>query len=655
MLSDTTFIEVLTEMSSQKMEFKTEVNQIMDLMIHSLYSHKEIFLRELISNASDALDKARYEALLNSELMDTKGDWKIRISADKIAGTLTVSDNGIGMAKEEAIEALGTIAHSGTKEFLQSLKNKDIQDNPELIGQFGVGFYSAFMVADKITVFSRKAASKDTTGVKWESTADGSFTVEDIEKEHPGTEIILHIKEEEKNYLDEWEIRSIIKKYSDYIEYPVVMEVEREKESTIEKGTKVKTKEEETVNSGKALWLKDKAEINDTEYKEFYHHISHDFADPSKIIHYRAEGTSEFISLLYIPSKAPLDIFYKDFKIGPALYVKRVQIMDHCEQLIPQYLRFVKGLVDSSDLPLNVSREMLQNNRQTEVIKNNITKKILESLAEMKKNEYDKYLIFFSEFGKILKEGLHYDYSRKELIADLLLLHSTKAEKGSFRTLQDYVGSMKPELEEIYYLTGNSPDEMLKSPYLEMFIEKDYEVLIMLDEIDDLIFSNFEYKGKKFKSIIKGEINIDKLKQEGEKEAKEKFEKLLAFIKDGLKDEVKDVRISGRLKESPCCLVSDEGDLDPRMEKLLKSMGQDVPERKKILEINPLHPIFDTMLRIFEKDKDDNILKEYTALIFDQALLLEGSKPKDPVLFIKYLSNLMLEHAKDEHPVSLAH
>ncbi len=637
------------------MEFKTEVNQIMDLMIHSLYSHKEIFLRELISNASDALDKARYEALLNKELTGTKGDWKIRISADKAAGTLTVSDNGIGMDKDEAIEALGTIAHSGTKEFLQSLKSKDIQDNPELIGQFGVGFYSAFMVADRITVLSKKAASKDTPGVKWESTADGSFTVEDIEKKEPGTEIILHVKEEEKNYLDEWQIRDIIKKYSDYIEYPVVMEVEREKESAIEKGTRVKIKEDETLNSGKALWLKDKAEISDTEYNEFYHHISHDFADPSKIIHYKAEGTSEFISLLYIPSKAPLDIFYKDFKIGPALYVKRVQIMDHCEQLIPQYLRFVKGLVDSSDLPLNVSREMLQNNRQTEVIKNNITKKILESLAEMKKNEYDKYLAFFKEFGKILKEGLHYDYSRKELIADLLLLHSTKAEKGTFRTLQDYVSAMKDDQKEIYYLTGNSLDEVLKSPYLEMFTEKDYEVLVLLDEIDDLIFSNFEYKGKKFKSIIKGEISIDKQTQENEKQSKEKFEKLLIFIRDSLKDEVKDVRISGRLKESPCCLVSDEGDLDPRMEQLLKSMGQDVPERKKILEINPLHPIFDTMLGIFDKDKSDNILKEYTALILDQALLLEGSKPKDPVLFIKYLSNLMLEHAKDEHPASLAH
>lgn len=636
------------------MEFKTEVNQILDLMIHSLYSHKEIFLRELVSNASDALDKARYEALLNSDLLEIKGDWKIKITADKDAGTLTVSDNGIGMNMDEAIESLGTIAHSGTKAFLQSLKNKDIQDNPELIGQFGVGFYSAFMVADKITVLSKKAISKDISGVKWESTADGSFTVEDIEKADSGTDVILHIKADEKKYLDEWQIRSIIKKYSDYIEYPVVMEVEREKDSVLEKGTKVKVKEEETINSGKAIWLRDKAEITDTEYNNFYRHISHDFTDPSKIIHYKAEGTSEFISLLYIPSKAPLDIFYKDFKIGPALYVKRVQIMDHCEQLIPQYLRFVKGLVDSSDLPLNVSREMLQNNRQTEVIKNNITKKILESLGEMKNSEYEKYLAFFNEFGKILKEGLHYDYSRKEMISDLLLFHSTRTEKGSFRTLNDYVTSMKADQKEIYYLTGNSLNELLKSPYLEMFTEKDYEVLILLDEIDDLIFSNFDYKGKKFKSIIKGEINIDKQKKEDEKESKEKFEKLLIFIKETLINEVKDVRISGRLTDSPCCLVGDEGDLDPRMEKLLKSMGQDVPERRKILEINPLHPIFDTMLRIFEKDKSDSILGEYIALILDQALLLEGSKPKDPVLFIKYLSSLMLEHAKDEHPVSLS-
>jgi molecular chaperone HtpG len=638
-------------MSAETMEFKTEVNQILDLMIHSLYSHKEIFLRELISNASDALDKARYESLLNSELMETKGDWKIKITADKAAGTLSISDNGIGMDRDEAIRALGTIAHSGTKEFLQLLKQKDIQDNPELIGQFGVGFYSAFMVADRITVLSKKAGSGK-PAVKWESAADGSFTVEDAEKKDSGTDVILSLKNDDKKYLEEWEIRSIIKKYSDYIEYPVVMEIEREKDSEIQKGEKVKIKEEETLNSGKAIWLKDKSEITETEYREFYHHISHDFGDPAKVIHYKAEGTSEFVSLLYIPSKAPMDIFYKEFKIGPALYIKRVQIMDHCEELIPQYLRFVKGLVDSSDLPLNVSREMLQKNRQTDVIKNNITKKVLDSLVEMKTNEYEKYLGFFGEFGRVLKEGLHYDYSRREAIADLLLFHSTSAEKGKFRTLQDYLGSMKPDQEEIYYLTGSSLDELMKSPYLEMFSEKDLEVLILLDDIDDLIFSAFEYKGKKFKSIVKGEISIDKQKED--KESKEKFSDLLNFIRDTLKDEVKDVRISGRLKESPCCLVGDEGDIDPRMEKLLKSMGQDVPERKKILEINPQHPIYDTMLRIFRRDKNDSILREYTSLILDQALLLEGSKPKDPVLFIKYISSLMLEHAKDENPVSLS-
>ncbi len=641
-------------MSRQTMEFKTEVKQILDLMIHSLYSHKEIFLRELVSNASDALDKARYESLINSELMETKGDWRVKITADKKAGTLTVSDNGIGLDKEDAATALGTIAHSGTKEFLASLKNKDIQDNPELIGQFGVGFYSAFMVADKVTVLSKKAGSQNTAGVKWESTADGSFTVEDIEKEDSGTDVILHLKDEEKKYLDEWQIRNIIKKYSDYIEYPIVMEVEKEQDSTIEKGAKVTLKEEETLNSGKAIWLRDKAEITEAEYNEFYHHVSHDFADPAKVIHYKAEGTSEFVSLLYIPSKVPFDIFYKDFKIGPALYVKRVQIMDHCEHLIPPYLRFIKGVVDSSDLPLNVSREMLQNNRQTEIIKNNVTKKILDSLSEMKMNEDNKYRSFFNEFGKILKEGLHYDFSRKETLADLLLFYSTKTEKERSRTLQDYVASMKADQEEIYYLTGNSLDELLKSPYLEMFNEKGYEVLIMLDEIDDFIFTGFEYKGKKFKSVLKGELSIDKQKEEDERESRKKFEKLLSFIKDALKDEVKDVRITRRLKDSPCCLVGDEGDLDPRMEKLLKSMGQDIPERKKILEINPLNPIFDTMLGILEKDKDSGILKEYASLIYDQALLLEGAKPKDPILFIKYLSNLMLEHAKAENPSSLS-
>ncbi|MEF9476156.1 MAG: molecular chaperone HtpG, partial [Candidatus Mariimomonas ferrooxydans] len=377
-------------MTVQNLEFKTEVKQLLNLMIHSLYSHKEIFLRELISNASDAIDRVRYEALTNSDIMENEGDLKIRITANKTAGTLTISDNGIGMTKDEIIEELGTIARSGTKEFLAALQSKEVKDNPELIGQFGVGFYSSFMVADKVTVVTRKAGLKGQKGTKWESSADGVFTVDEEEKEQKGTDIILHLKDDEKKYLEEWEIREIIRKYSDYIEHPIVMDVEREKESELKKGEKVKITEEETLNSRKAIWLKDKSEVSENEYNEFYKHISHDFSDPARAIHYRAEGTSEFTALLYIPSKMPFDIFYKDYKIGPTLYVKRVQIMDQCEQLIPLYLRFIKGVVDSSDLPLNISREMLQANRQVQIINKNITKKVLDALDEMKKNEYDK-------------------------------------------------------------------------------------------------------------------------------------------------------------------------------------------------------------------------------------------------------------------------
>jgi len=631
-------------MSVEKLEFKTEVKQLLDLMIHSLYSHKEVFLRELISNASDAVDRARYESLTNSDILENDSSWKILISADKSAGTLTISDNGIGMSKGEIIEALGTIAHSGTKEFLAALQSKEVRDNPELIGQFGVGFYSSFMVADKITVISRRAGEKDKTGVRWESTGDGTFTVEDIFKETKGTDVVLHLMEDEKKYLDEWEISSVVKRYSDFIEHPVVMEVEREKESQLKKGEKVKIREEETLNSMKAIWLKDKSEVTREEYNEFYKHISHDFTEPSKIIHYRAEGTSEFSALLYIPSKAPFNIFYKDYEIGPVLYVKRVQIMDHCENLIPPYLRFIKGVIDSSDLPLNVSREILQNNRQVEIIKTNITKKVLDTLADMKNDEYDSYLTFYKEFGRILKEGIHFDFVRRETIADLLLFPSTKAEDGKLRTFQDYIEVMKEDQKEIYYATGTSLDEVLKSPHIEAFRDKDIEVLIFLDEIDDFIFTGFEYKGKKLKSVSKGDISLDKTEGDEKKNAQKKYEKLLDLVKDTLKDDVKDVRLSGRLTDSACCLVADEGDMDPQMEKLLKAMGQDVPQRKRILEINPSHPLFAAMNTIFEKDKLSPVLDEYTRLLYDQALLLEGSKPKDPAAFAKAVAKLMVEN-----------
>lgn len=633
-------------MTKENLEFKTEVKQLLDLMIHSLYSHKEIFLRELISNASDAIDKARYESLTDSSLMENDKEWKIKLTADKAAGTLTLSDNGIGMTRDEIIRSIGTIAHSGTKEFLAALQSKEVKDNPELIGQFGVGFYSTFMVADKVTVLTRKAGSGNTKGVKWESSADGHFTVEDTEKEGKGTDVILHLKEDEKKYLEEWELKGVIRKYSDYIEHPVVMDVEKEQDSTLKKGEKVKIKEEEILNSRKAIWLKDKADISEEEYREFYKHVSHDFMDPAKVIHYKAEGTSEFVALLYIPSNMPFDIYYKDYKMGPTLYVKRVQIMEHCEQLIPRYLRFVKGVVDSSDLPLNVSREILQSNRQVDIINKSITKKVLDTLAEMKKNEYDRYLSFYKEFGRVLKEGIHFDFSRKEAISDLLLFQSINKPADTYISLQEYVESMKDGQENIYYITGTSYVEAKNSPYLEAFKDKGYEVLVMLDEVDDFIATGLEYKGKKFKSAVKGEIDLDKSKEAEKKETSKKFKALLELIKDQLKDDVKDVRLSGRLKDTACCLVGDEMDMDPQMEKLLKSMGQDIPQNKRILEINPVHPIFDAMNKLFEKEQKSVVLEEYIKLLYDQALLLEGSKPKDPTAFANTISRLMVKDAE---------
>ncbi len=634
-------------MTAEKIEFKTEVKELLNLMIHSLYSHKEIFLRELISNASDAIDKARYEALTNKEILSNTGEGKIKLIADKTAGTLTIRDNGIGMTHDEVIAELGTIAHSGTKDFLRALQDKAVKDRPELIGQFGVGFYSAFMIADKVTVITRKATEKTTKAVTWESTADGSYTIDETEKEQAGSDVILHLKQEEKKYLDEWEIRSIIRKYSDYIEYPIVMDVVHEKEDPQDKNKKIKTTEEETLNSQKAIWLRDQAEVTAEEYGNFYRHVSHDMGEPAKVIHYRAEGTSEFTALLYIPSKAPYGILYQDYKIGPILYVKRVQIMDHCEQLIPAYLRFLKGVVDSSDLPLNVSREILQSNKQIEVIKKNITKKVLDTLADMKKSDYDSYVKFHQEFGRVLKEGIHFDFSRREQIADLLLFRSTKTAIDKFTTLEDYVKNMPIAQSDIYYILGKPDENVLQSPYLEAFQEKGYEVLVLTDDIDDIIMAGLqEYKGKKIKSVVKGDIVLDKTAGQDKEQSKQKLEKLLTLIKEQLKDEVKDVRLSSRLTDSACCLVADEGGLDPQMEKLLKSMGQDIPVTKRILEVNPTHQVFEAMNALLEKGGNDQLLKEYIDLLYNQSLLLEGSKVKEPASFAKTMAKLMLENAK---------
>jgi molecular chaperone HtpG len=628
-------------MSVETMEFKTEVKELLNLMIHSLYSHKEIFLRELISNASDAIDKARHASLTDKAILEACGEWKIKIVPDEAAGTLTISDNGIGMTRDEAVAELGTIAHSGTREFMQALKDASQKDRPGLIGQFGVGFYSAYMVADRVTVVSRKATEQSNKAIRWESTADGTYTIDDATRDTPGTDVVLHMRDEEKKYLQEWEIRDVVRKYSDYIEHPVVMDITREKEDPADKTKKVKTVEEETLNARKAIWLKDPSEIKPDEYNDFYKHVSHDYVDPAKVIHYKAEGTSEFTALLYIPQQAPYGILYRDFKIGPMLYVKRVQIMDHCAELIPEYLRFVRGVVDSSDLPLNVSRELLQNNRHMAVIKKNITKKVLDALAEIKKNDPPAYEKLHKEFGRVLKEGIHFDFSRKEEIADLLLFASTKTEAGKYTTLSDYVRDMPIAQDAIYYITGRPDENVLQSPYLEAFRTKGYEVLCLTDDIDDLIMLDLqEYKGKKIKNVVKGDVSLDSGK-EAEKEAqKGKFEKLLARFKEQLKDEVKDVRLSGRLTDSAVCLVAEEGGFDPQMEKLLKSMGQEVPDQKRILEINPSHPVFEAMNAMIAGGKDEQV-KEYIDLLYNQSLLLEGSKIKDPAGFARSVAKLM--------------
>ncbi|TYB33188.1 MAG: molecular chaperone HtpG [Flexistipes sinusarabici] len=624
---------------AETVQFQAEVKELLNLVINSLYTHKEIFLRELISNASDAIDKAKYLSITDKSNNLAGTEWKIKIKPDKDEGTITISDNGIGLSRDEAVKSLGTIAHSGTKEFINAVKSGQIKEQPELIGQFGVGFYSAFMVADKITVISKKVGEEK--GVKWESAADGTFTVDDADKENFGTDVTVTLKKDEREFLDEWRIKEIVKKYSDYIEYPITMDVEKEDKD----GNK--SLEEETLNSMKALWLKDKSEITESEYNEFYKHISHDFTDPLETIHFKAEGTQEFSALLYIPSHAPFDIFYKDFKFGPALYVKKVQIMDHCEELIPPYLRFIKGVVDSSDLPLNISREILQNNRKVEVIKKNITKKVLETLKKIKENESEKYEKFVNEFGKILKEGIHYDFSRKEEIAGLLTFHTTKTAANEKIDFDKYLENMKENQEEIYYICGDSVDEVKNSPYLERFKEKDIEVIFFTDEIDDMIMSTLgEYKGKTLKSVLKGDINLD---EEEKKETENREKELKGFldsIRDLLKGKVKDVKISNRLKDSPACLVVDEDAMDPAMKKLLESMGQEVPSQEKTLEINAEHPVVKQLEEIYETDPNSGTVSEYTDLLYNLSLVVEGEKPENPSGFVKKLSEMMSKSLK---------
>lgn len=633
-------------MTAQKHPFKAEVNKILELMIHSLYSHKDIFLRELLSNASDAIDKARYQSLTDNSLLEGGDDWKIELIADKEAGTLTVRDNGIGMTRDEAAEALGTIAHSGTREFMKMLESREVKDNPELIGQFGVGFYSAFMVADQVSVLTRKAGAAADQALLWQSDADGSYSMDVADKPARGTDVILRLKDDAKQYLEEWELRKIVKQYSDFIEYPIVMNVSRSKPDPDDAEKTISETVEETLNSRKAIWLKDKAEISSEEYNEFYKHISHDFSDPARIIHYRAEGTTEFSALLYLPSKRPYDIFYQDYKIGPTLYVRRVQIMDHCEAMLPTWLRFVRGVVESSDLPLNVSREMLQDNQVVNRIKKSLTKKVLDSLADMKKDEPEAYATFYAEFGRILKEGIHHDFERRETIAELLLFESTATEAGQKTTLAEYIERMQPEQKEIYYITASDRASAEASPYLEVFRAKNIEVLIMTDDFDDIIISGLgAYKEKDFQSALKGDLDLGDGDKDEKEEKKKAFSDLLGLMQDELKDLVSEVRLSGRLKDSAVCLVAGEHDLDPKMARMFQAMGQEVPKGQRVLEVNPDHELIGRMKELFSQTPDSPRLKEYTGLLYDQALLLEGEAPRNPAAFARSLAKLMAEHS----------
>ncbi|PKN16586.1 MAG: molecular chaperone HtpG [Deltaproteobacteria bacterium HGW-Deltaproteobacteria-23] len=635
-------------------KFQTEVQQLLDLVIHSLYSNKDIFLRELVSNSSDAIDKIRYEAHSNEALLEGNSDWKIKIVPDKTAGTLTIIDNGIGMGIAEVEENIGTIARSGTKAFMEALKEAQSANNPELIGQFGVGFYSSFMIADRVTLTTRKAGSPS-SACCWESTGDGSYTIEECEKATRGTEIVLHLKEEMKEYLDEWKIRSIIKKYSDYVQYPITMDITRTEPAkgldgkVIEGGGTIENTTEETLNSMKAIWTRPKSEISDEEYEEFYKHISHDFDKPFRQIHYAAEGTSEFRALLYLPSHKPFDLFAHDRKKGVHLYVKRVFITDNCEALLPDYLRFVKGVVDSSDLPLNVSREILQEDVQIKRIQKNLVAKTLSTLAEIKEKEADEYLRFWGEFGAVLKEGLHFDYANKEKLQELVLFESSTTEAGKPTSLKEYVARMPEGQKEIYFITGTSRDMVANSPHLEAFRSKGYEVLYLTDPVDEWVVQALtEYDGKRLKAVDRGDVELDsederKAKEEKKKETQEQYKGVLELIQEKLAEEVKEVRLSSRLTESACCLVADEYGMNANMERIMKAMNQDVPKSKRILELNPNHPIMQTLGKMYDSDKADPKLADYCELLLDQALLTEGSTIKDPLKFTKLISELMVK------------
>jgi molecular chaperone HtpG len=626
----------------QTLGFQAEVKQLLQLMIHSLYSNKEIFLRELISNASDASDKLRFEAINNSALFENDSDLKIRVTFDNVARSITISDNGIGMSREEAIEHLGTIAKSGTKEFFSRLSG-DQQKDAALIGQFGVGFYSAFIVADKITVDTRRAGLPAEQGVRWESGGEGDFTVEAIDKASRGTDITLHLREGEDEFLSAWKLKSIIRKYSDHISLPILMQKEEWDE---EKKENVIKDEFETVNQASALWSRSKSDITPEQYTEFYKHVSHDFEGPLAYTHNRVEGRSEYTQLLYIPTRAPFDLWDRNKRGGIKLYVKRVFIMDDAEQLMPVYLRFVKGVIDSSDLPLNVSREILQESRDVKVIREGSTKRVLGLLEELansdEQEQKDKYVTFWKEFGQVLKEGIGEDQGNKERIAKLLRFASTHngsdAQNVSFT---DYIGRMKEGQDKIYYATADNYAAASNSPHLEIFRKKGVEVLLLTDRVDEWMLSFLhDVDGKELVSVAKGDLDLGKLEDEAEKKQHEETETqskdLVEKMKTALAAKAKDVRVTFRLTDSPACLVADEHELSGNLLRMLKAAGQNAPEAKPILEINPNHPLVQRLK--YEEAKFD----DWAHLLFDQASLAEGGTLTDPAGFVKRLNEMLL-------------
>jgi molecular chaperone HtpG len=609
--------------------FQTEVRQLLDLMIHSLYSNKEIFLRELISNASDAADKLRFEALSDDALYEGDSELRIHVAVDKAARTITLSDNGIGMSRSEVVENIGTIAKSGTRQFLASLSGEQ-QKDAKLIGQFGVGFYSAFIVADKVTLVTRRAGLGAEHGVRWESDGQGEYSIETVEKPTRGTDVILHLREGEDEFLDGGRLRTIIRKYSDHITLPIVMQKEN-------------AESEETVNRAAALWARPRTEIKPEEYDEFYKHVAHDFEAPLAHVHARVEGKHEYIALLYVPQRAPFDLGDRERRHGIKLYVKRVFIMDDAEQLMPPYLRFVRGVIDSSDLPLNISREILQHSRDIEVLRSGATRKVLDLLDDLAQKEPEKYATLWKEFGRVLKEGVIEDHANRERLAALMRFASTHADQETQNvSLADYTARMKPEQKSIYYITAETFAAAKSSPHLEIFRKKGVEVLLLTDRIDEWLVSHLtEFEGKPLQSVTKGDLDLgaiaDEEKQRQEEVAAE-YQDLVARMKSALGEQVQDVRVTHRLTDSPACLVAGEHDLGAHFERLLKSAGQKVASSKPVLEINPGH----ALVQHLKGEGDAQRFGEWSRILFDQAHLSEGGQLDDPAGFVARVNSLWL-------------